>query len=127
MTSVLLGLPQILSSFLMIVICCLTDCAAATTLAYESAEADVLLRPPRNPRTDRLANWKLLCHAYFFIGLQQCVASFAVAYWYVERRGVRFSWLWLGYGELPQGVDPVWVRRVLSEASSIYFVNLVVM
>ena len=39
------GIPQALSSFLMIIICCLTDCAAAITLAYEKPEADVLLRP----------------------------------------------------------------------------------
>jgi P-type E1-E2 ATPase len=33
-TNVLFGLPQILSSFLMIIICCFTDCAAATAIAY---------------------------------------------------------------------------------------------
>jgi sodium/potassium-transporting ATPase subunit alpha len=111
----------------MIIICCLTDCAAATTLAYEKAEADVLLRPPRNVKTDRLADWKLLCHAYLFIGLQQCVASFAMAYWYAARKGVPFGVLWLGYGAVPAGWDPKHVAQVLNEASSVYFVNLVVM
>ena len=54
MTNVAFGLPQILSSFLMIIVCCCTDCAAATALAYEEPEADVLTRPPRNAKKDRL-------------------------------------------------------------------------
>lgn len=79
-TSVILGLPQILSSFLMIMICCLTDCAAATVLAYEKPEADVLLRRPRDVKKDKLVDWKLLFHAYIFLGLQETVCSFAMAY-----------------------------------------------
>lgn len=79
-TSVILGLPQILSSFLMIMIFCLTDCAAATVMAYEKPEADVLLRRPRNVKKDKLVDWKLLFHAYIFLGLQETVCSFAMAY-----------------------------------------------
>lgn len=114
LTNVLLGLPQILSSFLMIMICCLTDCAAATTLAYEKPEADVLLRRPRNPKKDKLVDWKLLFHAYFFLGLQECVCSFAMAYWYAQRKGVTFGNLWLGYGEYPASYDPDYVKKVRS-------------
>jgi sodium/potassium-transporting ATPase subunit alpha len=58
-TNVIFGLPQVLSSFLMIMICCLTDCAAATVLAYEKPEADVLLRKPRNTKKDKLVDWKV--------------------------------------------------------------------
>jgi sodium/potassium-transporting ATPase subunit alpha len=126
-TSVILGLPQILSSFLMIMICCLTDCAAATVLAYEKPEADVLLRKPRNIKKDKLVDWKLLFHAYIFLGLQETICSFAMSYWYCQRRGVHFSALWLGYGEYPADYDVIYVNKVLAEASSIYFVNLVVM
>jgi sodium/potassium-transporting ATPase subunit alpha len=127
MTNVIFGLPQVLSSFLMIIICTMTDCAAATTLAYEMPEADVLLRPPRNPKKDRLADTKLLFLAYIFLGLQECLPSFAMSYWYAQRKGVPFSALWLGYGEKLGHLDPDYVTQVLNEASSIYFVNLVVM
>lgn len=44
MTNVLFGPPQILSSFLMTIICCFTDCAATTVIAHEKSGADVLLR-----------------------------------------------------------------------------------
>ena len=127
MTSVIFGLPQILSSFLMIVICCFTDCAAATTLAYEKPEANVMLRPPRNPKKDKLVDWKLLLQAYGFLGMLEAVSSFAMAYWYAQRRGVAFSVLWFGYGDLPSDLPQEYVTKVLNEASSIYFINLVVM
>ncbi|SLM35767.1 h k atpase alpha [Lasallia pustulata] len=127
MTNVIFGLPQILSSFLMIVICCFTDCAAATALAYERPEADVMLRPPRNPKKDKLVDWKLLLQAYGFLGFQEAFASFAMAYWYAQRRGVPFGTLWFGYGAIPSGLSNDSVTSVLNEASSIYFVNLVVM
>ncbi|KAJ6263432.1 hypothetical protein Dda_1995 [Drechslerella dactyloides] len=127
MTSVIFGIPQILSSFLMIVICCGTDCAAAITLAYEAPEADVLLRPPRNLKTDKLVDWKLLLQAYGLIGIVETFTSFAMAFWYLQRKGVPFSALWFGFGDPVPGQDPEYVAAKLAQASSIYFVNLVIM
>ena len=126
-TNVVFGLPQILSSFLMIIICCCTDCAAATALAYEKPEADVLLRKPRNAKKDRLVDWKLILQAYGFIGIIETVSSFAMAYWYAERRGLSFSILWFGFGASPSGMSAAEELQILNTASSIYFVNLVVM
>ncbi|KAM0146899.1 hypothetical protein ACHAQE_010494 [Botrytis cinerea] len=127
MTNVAFGLPQILSSFLMIIICCFTDCAAATVLAYEAPEADVLLRKPRNTKTDRLVDWQLILQAYGFIGVIETASSFAMSYWYLQRSGIPFTDLWFKYGSLPEGIDPDYASARLAEASSIYFVNLVVM
>lgn len=127
MTNVLFGLPQVLSSFLMIIICCFTDCAAATAIAYEKPEADLLLRKPRNAKKDRLVDWRLILHAYGFIGVVQTTCSFVMSYWYAQRHGVSFSDLWFGFGALPDGLTGERYTAVLNEASSIYFVNLVVM
>ncbi|KAH8672129.1 P-type ATPase-like protein [Tricladium varicosporioides] len=127
MTNVIFGLPQVLSSFLMIIICCFTDCAAATVLAYETPEADVLLRKPRKPKTDRLVNWQLMFQAYGFIGVIETLTSFAMSYWYLQRSGIPFSDLWFRYGQLPDSIDAAYAAQKLNEASSIYFVNLVVM
>ena len=152
MTNVAFGLPQILSSFLMIIIwyvypffhyssyvlcgnkyrltihqSCFTDCAAATVLAYEAPEADVLLRKPRNTKTDRLVDWQLILQAYGFIGVIETASSFAMSYWYLQRSGIPFTDLWFKYGSLPEGIDPDYASARLAEASSIYFVNLVVM
>ncbi|KAI9691108.1 MAG: hypothetical protein M1822_008728 [Bathelium mastoideum] len=126
-TSVLFGLPQILSSFLMIVICCFTDCAAATAIAYEKPEADVLLLRPRNPKKDHLVDWRLVLQSYGFIGILETVSSFAVSFWYAQRHGLRFSDLWFGFGATPNGITQDQYASILNTASSIYFVNLVVM
>jgi sodium/potassium-transporting ATPase subunit alpha len=80
-TNVIFGLPQILSSFLMIIICCFTDCAAATAIAYEKPEADVLLRRPRNPKKDHLVDWRLILQAYGITGFLQTTLSFTMSYW----------------------------------------------
>ena len=127
MTNVLFGLPQILSSFLMIIICCFTDCAAATVLCYETPEADVLLRPPRDPKKDRLVDWKLILQSYGFVGLLETFSSFAMSYWYLERSGIPFTALWFKFGAIPSNVDEAYYTARLNEASSIYFLNLVVM
>ncbi|KAM7210066.1 hypothetical protein V8F06_014554 [Rhypophila decipiens] len=127
MTNVCFGLPQILSSFLMIVICCFTDCLAATALAYESPEADVLLRPPRKVGVDRLVDWRLIVQSYGIVGMFETVCSFAMSYWYLERRGIPFTALWFSFGQLPSDIDPDYYAARLNEASSIYFVTLVVM
>jgi sodium/potassium-transporting ATPase subunit alpha len=129
LTSVVFGLPQVLSSFLMIIICCFTDCMAGTMLAYEKPEADVMLRPPRDVHTDRLVDFRLLFQSYGFVGIVETVTSFSMSYWYLQRQGLRFGQLWFSFGEIPTppGMTPNDVTRHLNVASSVYFVTLVVM
>ncbi|KAI1616233.1 hypothetical protein EDD36DRAFT_129967 [Exophiala viscosa] len=129
MTSVVFGLPQVLSSFLMIIICCFTDCVTATMLAYEKPEADVMLRPPRDVHADRLVDWRLLLQAYGFIGLLETLSSFAMSFWYLSRKGLSFGDLWFSFGNgpTPPGMSTDEVAYHLNVASSIYFVTLVVM
>lgn len=127
MTNVLFGIPQILSSFLMIIICLFTDAAAAIAMAYEAPEADVLLRKPRVPGKDRLVDWQLVVQAYGLVGVLETLASFAMSYWYLERNGIKFTDIWFSFGNLPSNIDPDFYQQKLNVASSIYFVNLVVM
>jgi sodium/potassium-transporting ATPase subunit alpha len=129
MTSVVFGLPQVLSSFLMIVICCFTDCVAATMLAYEKPEANVMLRPPRDIHNDRLVDWRLLLQAYGLVGILETTCSFAMSFWYLQRKGLAFGTLWFSFGNIPTppGQTDDDVSFHLTVASSIYFVTLVVM
>ncbi|KAI1821491.1 hypothetical protein F4861DRAFT_541901 [Xylaria intraflava] len=126
-TSVVFGIPQILSSFLMIIICCFTDCAAATVMSYEQPEADLLLRKPRDVKKDRLVDWKLLLNAYGVVGIIQTVTSFAISFHYLEQQGIPFSEIWFSFGATPTGWTKDDYTDKLNVASSIYFVNLVVM
>jgi sodium/potassium-transporting ATPase subunit alpha len=100
---------------------------AATMLAYEQPEADVLTRPPRNIKKDRLVNWQLVLQSYGVVGVLQTLASFSMSFWYLERNGIHFRDLWFAFGAIPQGVDEDYYLSKVNEASSIYFVNLVVM
>lgn len=68
-----------------------------------------------------------MAQSYGLIGVLETVASFSMSYWYLERNGIDFKYLWFQYGALPDTLDPDYVATKLSEASSIYFVNLVVM
>jgi sodium/potassium-transporting ATPase subunit alpha len=56
-------------------ICVATDVLPALSLVYEMPEADLLLRRPRNRKTDRLADVRLLGHAYLFIGIMETLTS----------------------------------------------------
>jgi tryptophan-rich sensory protein len=68
------GLPQALGS--MIIICVVTnDVLPALSLVYEKPEADLLQRKPRDRGADRLANSRLLCHAYFFLGILETLTA----------------------------------------------------
>lgn len=96
-------------------------------LAYEKPEADVLRRPPRNIKKDHLVNWQLMLQAYGFVGMLETVSSFAMSFWYLQRKGISFGDIWFSFGANPSGIDPDYYQSQLNIASSIYFVNLVVM
>ena len=66
-------------------------------------------------------------HSYAFIGMIETVCSFSMAFWYLRRRGLQFSDFWFKFGEVPPNVDTDYYTASVNEASSIYFINLVVM
>ncbi|ORY05439.1 calcium ATPase [Basidiobolus meristosporus CBS 931.73] len=80
----LLGVPLPLSAFLMICICVLTDMLPSVAMMFETAESDLLQRPPRRPSQDRLVNFKLLRHAYLFTGLMETFFSHAMFFYYIQ-------------------------------------------
>ncbi|XP_078276897.1 sodium/potassium-transporting ATPase subunit alpha-2 [Rhinoraja longicauda] len=53
-----------------------TDMVPAISLAYEAAESDIMKRQPRNPKTDKLVNEKLISMAYGQIGMIQALGGF---------------------------------------------------
>ncbi|CAH0564935.1 unnamed protein product [Brassicogethes aeneus] len=72
---VTLNIPTPLSIMAVLVIDVGTDLFPAISLAYEKAEADIMIKPPRDPNRDSLINCKLIYYAYFQIGLIQAIAS----------------------------------------------------
>ncbi|BGP26479.1 sodium/potassium-transporting ATPase subunit alpha [Rhodotorula toruloides] len=123
--NVFLGLPQALSSIQMILICAITDVLPGIGLCYEKPEADLLLRPPRRPKQDHLADSRLIIHAYAFLGLLESLTSMVAAFYFgFQRQGIPFSALWLKYGNYP--VDANVIAEATNRAQSLYFFNLVI-
>lgn len=123
--NVIFGLPQALSSFYMIIICCLTDCAGAITLAYEAPERNLLKKKPRSISGERLVNLQLFLHSYFTIGTYYTFTSMLMAFICFQRMGIPFKELTLAYGNY--SIDSNNVTSVGNVASSVYFINLVIM
>ena len=73
-----LGMPQPLSSFLMIIISCITDVAAGVALTNEIPEKTIMTEPPRDPKAQPLVDMRLVGYAYLFYGTLESIASFVV-------------------------------------------------
>ena len=58
----------------------------AISLAYESAESDLMKRAPRNPKTDKLVNDRLTGMAYGQIGAARGMRGEGSGEW-LHRRG----------------------------------------
>ncbi|KAH8926651.1 calcium ATPase [Atractiella rhizophila] len=124
--NVLFGLPQILSSIQMILICVATDVLPALSLINEKAEKDIMLQKPRDRKKDRMVDWRLLLHAYGFLGLTESLCANAFAFYFgFVRKGIPFSKIWLAY----EGVDvePELYAEATNRAQAIYFFTLVIM
>ena len=75
------GMPQPLSSFLMIVICCITDVAAGIALMYEKPEGNLMTDKPRDVQRVRLVTLPLMLYSYLFIGNMQSLRWVGVRVW----------------------------------------------
>lgn len=78
----LLDLPDALSVMVIIAINVGTDIWPSISLAHEKAEADIMMRMPRNQGSDKLVNSRMILMAYGHIGMIQAFAVF-VTYFYV--------------------------------------------
>lgn len=82
-----LGIPQPLSSFLMIMISCISDVFAGVALMNEPAEHAIMKRPPRDLKNSPLLNYKLVLYGYLFIGNLESIGPFFNYFWYMANRG----------------------------------------
>jgi sodium/potassium-transporting ATPase subunit alpha len=56
-----------------------TDVLPALSMCFEPPESGLLSRPPRNVRKDRLANFRLLLHAYGFLGVLESLCAMSMS------------------------------------------------
>ncbi|KAL0963555.1 hypothetical protein UPYG_G00307910 [Umbra pygmaea] len=73
---ILANIPLALGTVTILCIDLGTDMIPAISLAYEEAENDIMKRQPRNAKTDKLVNERLISMAYGQIGMMQAIAGF---------------------------------------------------
>ncbi|KAL7555017.1 hypothetical protein ACHAWF_018598 [Thalassiosira exigua] len=73
---IIFAIPLPLTTFLILAIDLGTDMIPAISMAYEQPEADIMKRPPRNSKTDRLVSNRMIQFSYGQIGLIQALAGF---------------------------------------------------
>uniref|UniRef100_A0A8U8C9Z6 Sodium/potassium-transporting ATPase subunit alpha n=1 Tax=Geospiza parvula TaxID=87175 RepID=A0A8U8C9Z6_GEOPR len=115
-----------------------TDMVPAISLAYEAAESDIMKRQPRNPRSDKLVNERLISMAYGQIGMIQALGGF-FAYFVILAEngflpsclvGIRLRWDDRTINDLEDSYGQQWTyeqRKVVEfTCHTAFFVSIVV-
>lgn len=84
---VLFHIPVPLTTILVLSIDLGTDIFPAITLAYEKAESDLMDRPPRNVKTEKLLNRQLLNYAMLQLGILQTIGGFVSYFFAMNESG----------------------------------------
>ncbi|XP_043424873.1 sodium/potassium-transporting ATPase subunit alpha-4 isoform X2 [Prionailurus bengalensis] len=109
---IILSIPLPLGTITILCIDLGTDMVPAISLAYESAESDIMKRAPRNPKTDNLVNHRLIGMAYGQIGMIQALAGFFTYFVILAENGFRpFDLL---------GIRLNWENRFLNDLEDSY-------
>merc|ERR1739846_259322 len=115
-----------------------TDMVPAISMAYETAESDIMKRQPRNPLTDKLVNERLISMAYGQIGMIQASAGFFVYFVILAENGflpwdlfgLRKSWDSLAINDLEDSYGQEWTyrdRKILEyTCHTAFFVSIVI-
>ncbi|XP_059140983.1 sodium/potassium-transporting ATPase subunit alpha-like [Physella acuta] len=115
-----------------------TDMYPAISLAYETSEQDIMKRRPRNAKTDKLVNQRLISMSYGIIGFLQACCGFYVyvvilaenGFWAYDLLKLRESWDAKSINDLPDSYGQEWTysqRKVLEQTChTAFFVSIVI-
>ncbi|KAM4728672.1 sodium/potassium-transporting ATPase subunit alpha-2 isoform 1-T1 [Anableps anableps] len=115
-----------------------TDMVPAISLAYETAESDIMKRQPRNPKTDKLVNERLISMAYGQIGMIQALAGFFTYFVILTENGfhprdllgIRINWDDRELNDLEDSYGQQWTyeqRKIVEfTCHTAFFVSIVV-
>ncbi|KAM9455042.1 sodium/potassium-transporting ATPase subunit alpha-1-like [Clarias gariepinus] len=135
---VVAGIPLALGTVTILCIDLGTDMVPAISLAYEAAESDIMKRKPRNAKTDKLVNERLISMAYGQIGMMQAAAGFFTYFVVLAENGflplsltgLRIDWDNRDYNDLVDDYGQQWTyesRKILEyTCHTAYFVSIVV-
>ncbi|KAI0777815.1 calcium ATPase transmembrane domain M-containing protein [Trametes elegans] len=147
--NVFLGMQLALSSYLQVCFCITNDVVMSISLMFEQPEAgtellefgkgsgecswiepDLMLRKPRNARTDRLTNWQFFVQVYLFIGLMMWPCAMAMWFLFMSQQGLGFYDVILVYNKWQDGYKGFTIDQLthfVNVGQCIYYVSLVFM
>lgn len=74
----LLGVPSAITAAQVLLVDIGTDIWTAIAFAWQPAECELMERPPRHPKRDRMVNGQVLLYSYGYVGVVQSVACWMV-------------------------------------------------
>ncbi|KAI0687168.1 calcium ATPase transmembrane domain M-containing protein [Cytidiella melzeri] len=128
--NVFLGMQIALSSYLQVCFSITNDVVMSISLMYEQPEADLMLRKPRNARTDRLTDWRFFFQIYLFIGLMMWPCAMSMWFLYMSQQRLYFHDVILVYDKWAdgwQGYSLDQLTHFVSVGQCIYYVTIVFM
>ncbi|OAX37830.1 calcium ATPase [Rhizopogon vinicolor AM-OR11-026] len=130
LSNVVFGMQIPLSSYLQVCFSITNDVIMSISLMYEKAEADPMLRKPRNARTDRLTDWRLFFQIYLFLGLMTWPCVMSMWFVYMYQQGLGFHDVLLAYNNWSAGYHGFTqdqLNRFVNVGQCIYYVTMVFM
>ncbi|KAJ7470026.1 calcium ATPase transmembrane domain M-containing protein [Mycena galericulata] len=128
--NVFLGMQLALSSYLQVCFSITNDVVMSISLMFEKPEADLMLRKPRNARTDRLTDWRFFAQIYLFMGLMMWPCAMAMWFFYMSKQGLTFYDVILVYDKWTDGYKGYSIAQLthfVSVGQCIYYVTIVFM
>lgn len=129
--NVVLGVPTPLSSFLQVFFCSVNDVAMSISLMFEQPEGDLILRPPRNVKKDRLVDWKCVLHIFCFYAVMTGVGSMGAYFMYMAEYGIGWNDLIMAFNKWEAGYKGYATDEELAflvaRSSSAYYATMVIM
>ncbi|KAJ7737652.1 calcium ATPase transmembrane domain M-containing protein [Mycena olivaceomarginata] len=128
--NVFLGMQLALSSYLQVCFSIANDVVMSISLMFERPEADLMLRKPRNARTDRLTDWRFFVQIYLFMGLMMWPCAMGMWFFYMSKQGLAFYDVILVYDKWQDGYKGYSIAQLthfVSVGQCIYYVTMVFM
>ncbi|KAH9930428.1 calcium ATPase transmembrane domain M-containing protein [Epithele typhae] len=106
------------------------DVVMSISLMYEKPESDLMLRKPRNARTDRLTNWQFFFHIYLFIGLMMWPCAMGMWFLWMKQNGLGFYDVFFVFNKWQDGYKGFTIdelNHLVAVGQCIYYVTMVFM
>ncbi|EJD43838.1 calcium ATPase [Auricularia subglabra TFB-10046 SS5] len=103
LTNVFFGMQIPLSSYLQVCFSITNDVVMSVSLMYEKPESDLMTRPPRNARRDRLTDWRFFVNIYLFIGLLMWPTAMGMWFYWFQMNGFGFYDLMFAFDKWTDG------------------------